>query len=313
MSFDLEALALAVDQHGHVARVVVADVKGSAPREVGASMLVWRDGQSGTIGGGRLELDAIRAVQRATDNADSMKSFPLGPALGQCCGGSVVLLTEFYDATRLATLRDDYVLRNVGGADDVPLRVANRLKKQRNSGNVIEPMLADGWMLEPISKASRNLWIYGAGHVGRALVSVLAPLPEFKITWVDTSQDRYPADMPTNVTKLVATNPAEVTQYAPSDAEHLVMTYSHAFDLEICHQLLRHDFNSAGLIGSKSKWARFRTRLHKLGHTVPQIARICCPIGQTGLGKHPQAIAVGVAAGLLSKTGQQTSAESLVG
>ena len=87
---------------------------------------------------------------------------------------------------------------------------------------------------------------------------------------------------------------------APAEAEHLVLTYSHALDLEICHRLLGHGFRAAGLIGSATKWARFRSRLAALGHAPEQVARIRCPIGDPALGKHPQAIAVGVAAEILS-------------
>ncbi|MEO1175493.1 MAG: xanthine dehydrogenase accessory protein XdhC, partial [Myxococcota bacterium] len=102
------------------------------------------------------------------------------------------------------------------------------------------------------------LWIYGAGHVGRALVDVLAPLPDFDITWVDTGQDRFPDRLPDCVTPLVAADPAPVVAHAPDDAEHLVLTYSHDFDLAICHAILSGPFRSAGLIGSATKWARFR-------------------------------------------------------
>lgn len=313
MSFDLKALKDAVATFGHVVRVVVADVKGSAPREVGAAMLVWQDGQSGTIGGGRLELDASHEARSMAHGGDWLRTFPLGPALGQCCGGSVTLLAEYYDAARIARLDKPYILRNINGAEHVPLMIANQLKISRNSGLAIEPSLLDGWMLEPISEPTRKLWVYGAGHVGRAIVDILAPLPQFEITWVDTSEDRFPAVVPANVNKLVASNPAGVASYAPETAEHLVLTYSHAIDLEICHQLLGHGFTALGLIGSATKWARFRNRLRQLGHTDAQISRITCPIGQPELGKQPQAIAVGVVAGLLSALQQQTSREGLMG
>ena len=75
-----------------------------------------------------------------------------------------------------------------------------------------------------------------------------------------------------------------------------MLTYSHALDLELCHRLLTHGFARAGLIGSATKWARFRARLAALGHPPYAIARIDCPIGNPALGKHPQAIAIGVAA-----------------
>ena len=90
-------------------------------------------------------------------------------------------------------------------------------------------------------------------------------------------------------------------RHAPPSAEHLVLTYSHALDLEICHRLLSHGFARAGLIGSATKWARFRKRLLALGHSEVSIARITCPIGDPALGKHPQAIAIGVAHDFLAQ------------
>ncbi len=144
------------------------------------------------------------------------------------------------------------------------------------------------------------LWIYGAGHVGRALVDVLAPLPDFAITWVDTGQDRFPSQVRDGVAPLVAADPARVVAHAPDDAEHLVLTYSHDFDLAICHAILSRPFRFAGLIGSATKWARFRRRLHALGHDDAQISRIACPIGDPSLGKHPQAIALGVATAMIA-------------
>jgi xanthine dehydrogenase accessory factor len=90
-----------------------------------------------------------------------------------------------------------------------------------------------------------------------------------------------------------------LADHAPTDAEHLILTYSHALDLDLCHRLLRRGFLSCGLIGSATKWARFRSRLTALGHDAAAVGRIRCPIGDPALGKHPQAIAVGVAAELL--------------
>ncbi len=295
MSFDLETLRDAIAEHGTVARVVVADTRGSVPREVGASMLVWDGGQAGTIGGGALEYEA--AKQALTGNAIRVK--PLGPSLGQCCGGSVTLITEvFTDAPDVS----DTFARRVTGETSKPLAIARAEAKARN-GSEPKTALADGWLVEPVQTACVPLWIYGAGHVGRALVDTIAPLPHVAITWVDTGPDRFPT---TDVTVLPAANPADAVQLAPSEAHHLILTYSHALDLEICHQLLNHSFAFAGLIGSATKWARFRSRLKKLGHQDAQIARITCPIGDPALGKHPQAIAVGVTSRLLLSLRRQT-------
>lgn len=298
MAFDLTELKAAIVTHGRVARVVIADVKGSSPREVGAAMLVWKGGQSGTIGGGALEL---MAAQRALQG-DAVTHHALGPELGQCCGGAVTLLTEVYDAKRITQITGDIWVR---GAGEMPLSVKRLLSKARAHGADVASQYVDGWMIELIFQPNRPLWIWGAGHVGRAIVATLAPLPDFEITWVDTLDERFPAEIPADVTKLIAAKPEVLAPHAPSHAEHLILTYSHSIDLNLCHALLSHNFAFAGLIGSKTKWARFRSRLAQLGHAHAQIERITCPIGQKSLGKHPYAIAIGVGAALLEHKDQQ--------
>jgi xanthine dehydrogenase accessory factor len=157
------------------------------------------------------------------------------------------------------------------------------------------------------------LWIWGAGHVGRALVSVLAPLPDLAITWVDTAPERFPATIPEGVTAVPVADPALLVAHAPRDAAHLVLTYSHALDLELCHRILAHGFASLGVIGSATKAARFRARLHDLGHLHTEIQRIACPIGDKSLGKHPQAIAIGMASALLKGAGEQGKRRGMAG
>lgn len=307
MSFDRNALELAIAAHGRVARVVVADVKGSTPREVGASMLVWHGPngleQSGTIGGGTLEFEAMKAAF----HAPRLQRIPLGPSMGQCCGGAVTLLTEIFETVE--NIPQDAYAR---GPSVMPLAVQKALKGIRREG-LAAPRLLGDWMIEPVSPPVRPIWLWGAGHVGRAIANVLAPLPQFSLTWIDTKQDRFPTLLPAGTTQLIAANPADLVAHAPQDAEHLVLTYSHALDLELCHQILSHEFAFAGLIGSDTKWARFRSRLGALGHTPAQISRICCPIGQPELGKHPQAIAVGVVARLICGEIQAESLKSHAG
>ena len=297
MGFDLEALRAAVKQHGQVMRVVIAATRGSSPREVGAAMLVWNNGQTGTIGGGALEFQAARAARRQSAPT-ALKTQALGPELGQCCGGAVTLLSETYDAASLTRLGGEVVARPVEANVTPSLRVRHLLAQVRGEGCTPAARLLDGWMIEPVSKPTRDIWIWGAGHVGRALVRVLAPLPEVAITWVDTAADRFPEDV-LGATIVPADKPADLVRHAPVGAEHLVVTYSHALDLELCDQMLRRGFRFAGLIGSATKWARFRKRLAALGHTNEQIGRIICPMGDPLLGKHPQMIAVGVAADML--------------
>lgn len=299
MGFNLKGLEQAVACHGRVVRVVIATVQGSSPRDVGAAMLVWKDGQSGTIGGGALEYQAAGAA-RAMSGKARLTQHSLGPDLGQCCGGAVQLLAEVYDAEAVRMLANtEVVARPVGPQTEMPLAVKRVLATARAQGRAPIAQLLQGWMIEPIAKPERALWIWGAGHVGRAFVDVMAPLPELAITWVDTGLERFPADIPANVAVLPAVNPLDLVRHAPVDAQHLIVTYSHALDLELCHALLGHGFGFTGLIGSKSKWARFRGRLRALGHSEGQIARITCPIGDPELGKHPTAIAIGVATELL--------------
>lgn len=298
--FDLAALGQSVAAQTRVARVVIAGVKGSSPREVGAAMLVWKGGQSGTIGGGALEWQAsARARDMLATGGARLDHEALGPDLGQCCGGAVTLLTEVYHAGNLPTAAP-VIARSTDGSA-MPLAVARLIDRARARGEAPAPQLLQGWMVEPLAAPSRQLWVWGAGHVGRALVDVLAPLPGLAITWVDTGADRFPAVLSPNVTALPVANPALAVTLAPKGAEHLILTYSHALDLDLCHRLLAHGFAACGLIGSATKWARFRARLGALGHSAQTIARIDCPIGDPTLGKHPQAIAIGVAATFLSR------------
>ncbi|MGB0905022.1 MAG: XdhC family protein, partial [Mangrovicoccus sp.] len=152
---------------------------------------------------------------------------------------------------------------------------------------------------------SRQIWVWGAGHVGRALVGVLGQLPDLAITWVDTAPNRFPPEedpqsqVSGQVTRLVAQDLCLAATHAPANAEHYILTYSHEFDLGLCHQLLSQPARHIGLIGSATKWARFKTRLSALGHPPLDLARIQCPIGDPSLGKHPQAIALGVASDIL--------------
>lgn len=302
MAIDLRQLDRAIAAHGPVARVVVAATAGSTPREVGTAMLVWPGGQSGTIGGGELEYRAAQEARAQLDRDEgvSLTRLPLGPALGQCCGGAVTLVTEIYRAGDVGRLADTPVhARPIAGDTDQPLSVRRAIATARNQGVTPKPALTQGWMIEPITPPQTPVWIYGAGHVGRALVQTLAPLPDLAITWIDVDLSRFPDDMPEGVSCLPAPDPAKAVELAPADAHHLVLTYSHVMDLEICHAILSHGFASAGLIGSATKWARFRNRLAALGHNSTKIDQINCPIGDSSLGKHPQAIALGVGTALL--------------
>ncbi|ARO13638.1 xanthine dehydrogenase accessory factor [Ketogulonicigenium robustum] len=290
MSLDLPALTRAVQRHARLVRVLVLRHAGSVPRETGTSMLVSENDLDGTIGGGRLEEEAITAARAllAEGGPAALQTYPLGPRLGQCCGGSVTLLYEVFTAANLPSALP--YARPIDPAAPPPPHLT-----PLPDGN---PRIEGGWIIEGPPPLARPLWLFGAGHVGRAIVSILAPLNDRQITWVDTAPDRFPP-VEGNVTPLVAADPALVVRYAPSDADHLIMTYSHDFDFALCHALLQHGFHSAGLIGSDTKWVRFQRRLAALGHSDAQIQRITCPIGDPALGKRPQAIAIGVIYALL--------------
>ncbi len=195
MGFDLENLRAAVQRHGRVTRVVIAQVRGSSPREVGAAMLVWPEGQAGTIGGGALEHQAAQAARAmlADGPVSRLSRHALGPDLGQCCGGSVQLLSEVHDAASVEALQGQEVIaRPVTQGAEMPLAVQRLLTRARGQGQRPAPQLIEGWMVEPVARPSVPLWIWGAGHVGRALVATLSPLPDLAITWVDTGPERFP-------------------------------------------------------------------------------------------------------------------------
>ncbi len=301
MSLNRPELAAAIAAHGTVTRIVITSYDGSTPRETGTAMLVWQTGQSGTIGGGALEHEATthaRAMLASTEPfTRQTRTLPLGPALGQCCGGMVRLLLERLTASELATIPATglYARSLASGSHEPPLTVKAALRRTR-SGTPMTPQTTANWFLEPLTTPLTPLWLYGAGHVGRAIVHTFQDLP-FQITWIDTTRDRFP-DTP-QATMLVAANPADAVRHAPNDAIHIILTYSHALDLELCHRILNRPFAQLHLIGSASKRARFTSRLKTLGHSDQQIARIICPLGNKSLGKHPAAIAVGLAVALL--------------
>ena len=308
MAIDLLELQQQVIQYGAVVRIVITDIKGSAPRGVGTSMLVWATEESGTIGGGALEYQAIKTARDALKSKTGWTaSHSLGPDLGQCCGGLVKLSGEYFDAENLPSAKDGYYLRAMPTKglqtceDEIPLSLKRRLSVLRRKGILSEPMLVENWFLEPLVSIKRDLWIWGAGHVGRALVDVVSKLPDLNVTWVDTAADRFPENPNETVQILYSDQPQKFVKHAPQDAHHIVLTYSHALDLDLCNALLSHRFSSAGLIGSKTKWARFSKRLKSLGHNESLINLITCPIGKPEFGKHPHQIAIGVASEFLMR------------
>ncbi len=238
--------------------------QGSVPREAGTSMLVFAQGEEGTIGGGHLEFQALDHARRlmAGQTAQLVLRQVLGPSLGQCCGGTLELGFELVDAKDAARLQTQW------------------------------------------TGARTPLALFGGGHVGKALVNSLAPLP-FAVRWIDSRDEIFPPDVPSEV-QCEHSNPvhAAVKDLVPG-SRVLIMSFSHAEDLDVvmaCLQRQRElgDLPFVGLIGSKTKWATFRHRLEDRGFSAKEIAHITCPIGVAGIaGKEPEVIAVAVAAQLL--------------
>jgi xanthine dehydrogenase accessory factor len=302
-----------------VARVTLAAVRGSAPREAGACMLVGRTRQQGTIGGGHLEFVALDLARKLLEGGEAarLERFPLGASLGQCCGGIVELWFQRHDAGDVAFLeealaaRAGHVIateRTQGSAARMRLLT---LAEAESEGALFvtddigtRATLVRGGeratLYERIDTSATSLWLFGAGHVGQALVGTLAALP-FDITWVDSRDGVFPASLPANVRALHAPQPADEAGVIPAGAWSLVMTHSHDEDFEICRALLAHGrCGWIGLIGSLPKANRFRQRLRHRGFSGDAIARIATPIGIGGIAsKEPAAIAVSIAAQLL--------------
>lgn len=248
------------------ALVTITGIRGSAPREAGARMLVTAAETAGTIGGGQLELQAI--AQARASLASPMPEpqplhFALGPELGQCCGGTVDLAIEVLrdgDAAVLARWADEHVR----------------------------------------ALPTRHLYLFGAGHVGTAVARIVATLP-YRLHWIDGRPGMAAAAAAIGLPLTVAREPGLEVDSAAADALYSVMTHSHALDLEICERVLRRgDFAFLGLIGSATKRARFVKRLGGRGISEPLLQRLVCPIGVGGIrSKLPAAIAVGLAAQLL--------------
>ncbi|MCX7560970.1 xanthine dehydrogenase accessory protein XdhC [Sulfitobacter sp. F26204] len=242
--------------------VEISATQGSAPRDAGTVMRVSETCAEGTIGGGALEHQAMATARRMLREGrrHHQEKLPLGPNLGQCCGGAVTL--EYSDRPLC-----------VDAAHPIP----------------IDPGLLPDTLLGP-------LWIWGAGHVGRAVVRSLSVVQAFDITWIDCAASRFPKEIPPLLRILPTVDMPRLAGFAPVSAHHLIFTYSHDIDLALCAALLKRGFASCGLIGSATKWMRFQKRLR--AHGLDPNA-ITCPIGDPRAGKHPDQIAHSSATALL--------------
>jgi xanthine dehydrogenase accessory factor len=288
--------------------VTVAEAKGSTPRESGAKMLVRERDIVGSIGGGQLELLAIDEARRMmADKATrpGLMRYSLGPDLGQCCGGAVRLLLEpLSKIDRRWLTQWQSQVKGEGARLLITGSDSGKSWAEADDSADGARIVEDGkrWqVLEAVRRRSRPIWLFGAGHVGRALAKVLAELP-FEVTWLDSRFDGFPERIPVGVGHVVAPRLAEAVEKAPVGTLFLVLTHSHQLDLDICDRVLRRgDFAFLGLIGSATKKARFVRSLKDRGHGAAALERLVCPIGLAQIpGKQPMAIAVATAAQVLA-------------
>ncbi len=261
--------------------VSIESTQGSVPREAGTWMAVFANELIGTIGGGHVEFEAIAAARLLLANQNATeptsKRYVLGPSLGQCCGGVMVLHYEKY-----SILGNKYA----GYSQKMPLNsIFNSIPAPKR----------------------QNVALFGGGHVGKAIVHILSTLP-MQVMWIDSRDEIFPAELPNNVV-CEHSDPVQAAvndlSVIPAGSHVLIMSFSHAEDLGIVAACLlrqreRADLPFIGLIGSKTKWATFRHRLEDRGFSETELANVTCPIGVKGIkGKEPEVIAVAVAAQLL--------------
>jgi len=314
--------------------VTVAQVQGSGPREPGAKMLITATGLFDTIGGGHLELCAMAtardmlALPRGSLPAQRrLERFSLGPALGQCCGGVVHLafervapLCRWASVLQACLENDEDAWRLVCLDSMAPPCLVNALGvalMAEHEMPVLKVDLAAGchiftdgqgqrWLQDPCPAYRSHLMLFGAGHVGAAIVRILSGLP-CRITWVDEREEQFPVGLGPNVRVEITDSPEALIAAAPVGVSFLVLTHSHALDLVLAEHILRHgEFSWFGLIGSHTKRALFERRLLERGVTHSQLSTMVCPIGIDGIaGKAPGVIAIAVAAQLMQVWEQQ--------
>lgn len=284
-----------------VALVTILATQGSTPLGPGARMVVTHEGlAAGSVGGGALEATSIAQARAILDHAPGtwrVQDYPLGPLLGQCCGGKVRLMVEHLDAAQAGWL-----------GDLAPGRVvAARLSEQGVIRTVVSPAeapplhdprsakpVAGDSFAEPLNAVSRPVLVFGAGHVGLALSAVLAPLP-LALAWYDNRPEfARPGASICDEPQLL-----EAISVAAPEAAILIMTHDHGLDYRLALAAMRRPFALVGVIGSATKRARFLSRMERDG-VADARERLVCPIGVAGIhGKDPAVIAIAVAAQLL--------------
>ncbi|MEM7070576.1 MAG: xanthine dehydrogenase accessory protein XdhC, partial [Pseudomonadota bacterium] len=238
-------------KQGLVSVVQIVSIRGSAPREIGASMMIGQDGRfTGTIGGGTLEWQALshaQALMGKRDDYVEQRKFTLGASLGQCCGGGVELLFEVFSTQRLEEVLDLAKCQAKG-----PMVLKGQIKSNRMKREILDlpvyvaehkiGLQSDGTFIEIYNRALQALDLFGAGHVGKAVVIALAPL-DFSVRWVDQRGDIFPSMMPYHTQKMVLDNPLNLFKQVRPFSFAMIMTHSHALDYElVAHALLESNY-----------------------------------------------------------------------
>ena len=330
----IPTLVRLLERQPWVARVVVTEARGSTPREPGAFMLVGSHCVEGSIGGGRLEWEAIAAARALLADSTVLartNKVVLAADVGQCCGGVVSFWLEKFTRDDLPVLRaaadagargaavlvsevtDGAIRRHVvrhethpraRSAASATVAIDHLLQEPRQHASPVVLATAPNALtfLERLDDNLPAVWLYGAGHVGQALARILMELP-LRLTWVDSRAELFPNNLPDGVRVLQDPDPVVTVSEAPVGAYIVVMSHSHPLDFDLCHALLeRNDFAWLGLIGSDSKAARFRSRLARTGLGPEVLEWLVCPVGVEGItSKWPAAIAVAVAAQLMQR------------
>ncbi|HEX8062869.1 MAG TPA: xanthine dehydrogenase accessory protein XdhC [Allosphingosinicella sp.] len=275
---------------GPAALVTILATEGSTPRGAGARMVVTQKGLRGTIGGGALEFQATaqaRAILALDPGSWRVQDYPLGPLLGQCCGGRVRLLVE-----HLAEVPDRE------GPFEVTL--TDRVERRPLTGDGQDRLPARGPLpapgsrfVEPLETDTLPVLLFGAGHVGQAIAARAEGLP-LTLAWYDSRPEMAgtPGVLFADEAELVAQAAA-----APEDGAVVILTHDHALDYRLAEAALGGRARFVGLIGSQTKRARFLARLAAAGVDP---ARLTCPIGLPGIeGREPETIAIATLAQLL--------------
>lgn len=308
----LDHILDALNREQPIVCVTAIEVLGSAPCSPGAKLLVMADIAEGTIGGGNLEFVAVRQAREMLASGITVlrQSLPLGPMLSQCCGGRVGLLYELYASAdrdfvaaacaargRLVTRIDpaDHAKWLVADDGVMPFRAAplDDLPAHRAFA------LQDDIWREPAGRDRQGVFLFGAGHIGRAMAKVLTVL-DCDVTVVDPREDAL-AELPPGAAAIRTDDPATMGEWWRPGSLAIVFTHSHDLDYAWISAILhRGDSAFCGLIGSRTKRARFVRRLRGDGLDEPRIATLICPIGIDGLNsKEPGAVAISAAAQLL--------------